>query len=174
MTAHGLWDASATTTPGRPGSAIIRAASIASESSCTIRNCSSRSSARTEPQYGEIATLGEVEVTKPQIAEGQHERHCGHDRASFGEVPERNAIAGSICDPDRDDVRAGADGGEVAAKYGAQQQGPPQHARARVPGNRVGELSDDRCHRGGVRDVVDEAAQREGNGEDQDGRRPRI
>src|ERR1700761_1016129 len=107
MNAQGLLDASATTTPGRLCSAIMRAASMASESSCTIGNCSSRSSARTMSPYDQISPLGEV--AQPQVAERQQERHECHCRSSLGEVPEGHGMAGSLGDTDRDDVRARAD-----------------------------------------------------------------
>ena len=35
--------------------------------------------------------------------------------------------AGAFGESDDDDIRAGPDGGEVAAEDGAQYQGPPQH-----------------------------------------------
>jgi len=81
-------------------------------------------------------------------------------------------MAGPLRDPDRHDIGAGSNRGEVATEHGAQEQGPPQHAA--VPGYGRGELSDDRRHRGGIRNVVDEAAQCERDGEDQHGRRPCI
>src|ERR1700712_5567665 len=107
-TAQGFWEASVTMTPGRLCSAIMRAASRASESTSTMGNCSSRSSARTKPPYDQISPLGEV--AQPQIAERKNKRHGGHCRSAFGEIPERDGMPGALRYPDRDDVRAGADG----------------------------------------------------------------
>src|ERR1700712_3062494 len=95
-TAQGFWEASVTMTPGRLCSAIMRAASRASESASTMGNCSSRSSARTRSPYDQISPLGEV--AQPQVAEGKEERNQGHCGPAFGEVPERDGMAGAFRD----------------------------------------------------------------------------
>src|ERR1700733_5291029 len=100
-TAYGFPEVSVTRSPGRPCSAILRAASTASESMGTMGNFSSRSSARTRTPYlakgfgdrsaavfrTRIAST-KCEVAHPQITDGKRERHGGHHGPSFGEVPE--------------------------------------------------------------------------------------
>src|SRR5271165_1716880 len=134
-TAYGLPEVSVTRSPGRLCSAILRAASTASESMGTMGNFSSRSSARTRTPYfakclGDhdvpvLPTrvgLTEGEVAHPQITDGKCKRDRGHHRPPFGEVPEGDGMAGALRDPDRDDIRAGSDGGEVATEDGASSR----------------------------------------------------
>src|ERR1700730_7572325 len=131
-TAYGFPEVSVTRSPGRPCSAILWAASTASESMGTMGNFSSRSSARTRTPYfsessgdqgvaefPDSVRLTKGEVTHPQITDGKRERDRGHHRPPFGEVPEGDGIAGALRDSDRDDVRAGSHGCEVATEDGA-------------------------------------------------------
>ncbi len=68
-------------------------------------------------------------------------------------------LSGSPGDPQYDDVGAGADGGEVATQVGAEDQGPPQHLGLAITHHGRHQLPDNRSHRRGIRDVVDDAAE---------------
>src|ERR1700679_2932224 len=114
------------------------------------------------------------EVAKPQITDGNNERDRGHYRPSWGEISERHRVAGALRDPESYDIGAGPHGGEFAAEDGAQDQGPPQHTVAGVPGDGFDELSDDRRHRGGIGHVVHKPAEEEGHAEDQHRRHPFV
>ena len=60
-------------------------------------------------------------------------------------------------DAEDDDVGAGADRGGVAAQVGAQGERPPQRRACGVAVPAATRSSDDRRHRGDVRDVVHDA-----------------